>query len=62
MRHMHSTSETNYRSRTIYYHDHKGGHLRNGELSIIHDHAIDPPTYLEVTPRFLPPVDEGGAD
>ncbi len=64
MRHMHSTSETNYRSRTIYYHDHSGNYIFDTKASdsILHNHHLETPTYLEVKPRFLPPVDDGGAD
>ena len=62
MRHMHFSQNSNYYNRTVYYHDHPGDViLVNEGDGIQHDHDIETPTYL-VAPRFLPPVDEGGAD
>ena len=60
MKHRHTTNEENYKLRQTYYHDHEiGAAIRDDAGKIIHDHGVDKPVF---TGRFLPPVDDGGAD
>lgn len=62
MRHMHHTREDNYKNRTVFYHDHYGNQMKLDDGTVTHDHAVDEPKYIDIKPRFLPPVDDGGAD
>ena len=60
MKHRHTTTEENYKLRQTYYHDHPGDAIFNKEgTELVHDHKMTRPVF---TGRFLPPVDDGGAD
>ena len=60
MKHRHTTTEENYKLRETYYHDHSTDEIwDDADMAIIHDHKVDRPVF---TGRFLPPVDDGGAD